>query len=448
MPPQLALYGCYALSAWLLWKDVKWRHAGSKALWIPGIWIAIQGSRPLSRWLNPESGSDAEGNPINTVLYAVLILASVVVITNRRINWSAVLRKNKLIFLIYLYFALSAVWSDAPFISLKRLVKDFGFVLAALVLLSEKDPGLAIRAVFVRVAYLLLPLSLVLGKYFPYLGRDYTKSGEPMFTGVATQKNSLGEIVFVLGLMVLWDLLEILKEQRKPARQFQVGVRAGLLVLALMLLLTCHSQTSLLCLAMGCLVLWGCGFLVRMPRGKTVLVSCLIAGLCVAALDQTFGLSQILIKAMGRDPDLTGRTSIWRIVREQNTDPVLGSGFYVFWDSDKGKAVVDAFMQINSTHNGYLEMYVDGGLIADILLIALLLIAGNRIIKGLFMGHPLGGIGLAIWITAIVYNLSESSFFRLDALWFTLLLVMIEPPRKRLRPAPTAEQEIAIPASA
>jgi hypothetical protein len=42
----------------------------------------------------------------------------------------------------------------------------------------------------------------------------------------------------------------------------------------------------------------------------------------------------------------------------------------------------------------------------------------------------LGRIGLVFWVLAIIYNLSESSFFRLDALWFTLLLVMIECPRR------------------
>jgi len=430
MPPQLVLYSCYAFVAWLLWKDKKWRKAGSKALWIPAVWIAIQGSRPLSSWINPSSpGNAIEGDPINTLLFAVLIVASVVVLANRGLDWGAVIRKNKPIFLIYLYFVISVAWSELPFVSVKRLAKDFGFVLAALVLLTEKNPGLAVRSVFVRVAYLLLPLSMVLGKFFPDIGRDYTKEGESMFTGVATQKNSLGEMLFVLGLFLLWDFLEILPEKRKPGGLLQAGIRLGMLLLAVLLLLTCNSQTSLLCLILGSGVLFGCQILLRMRHGKTVLISCLAVAVCVTALDQTFGFSDMVIKAMGRNPTLTGRTDIWRIVKEQKTDPLVGTGFYVFWDTAKGKAVVEQFMQINSTHNGYLEMYVDGGLLADVLLGLLLLTGGGRIINGMFRGSPLGKIGLAIWITALVYNLSESSFFRLDTLWFALLLVMMEPPR-------------------
>jgi hypothetical protein len=44
-------------------------------------------------------------------------------------------------------------------------------------------------------------------------------------------------------------------------------------------------------------------------------------------------------------------------------------------------------------------------------------------------------MGLVFWILAIIYNLSESSFFRLDPLWFVLLLVTIDCPRRLLQSA-------------
>lgn len=51
-------------------------------------------------------------------------------------------------------------------------------------------------------------------------------------------------------------------------------------------------------------------------------------------------------------------------------------------------------MQINSTHNGYLEMYVDGGVVGVVLLIFMMLVGWRRVIERLFAKHPLGRIGL------------------------------------------------------
>ena len=93
--------------------------------------------------------------------------------------------------------------------------------------------------------------------------------------------------------------------------------------------------------------------------------------------------------------------------------------------------MVDALTKINSTHNGYLEMYVDGGLVGVVLLGLLLLLGGKRVIDRSFTGVPLGTMGLIYWLTAIIYNLSESSYFRLDTLWLTLLLMTINCPQNR-----------------
>ena len=88
-------------------------------------------------------------------------------------------------------------------------------------------------------------------------------------------------------------------------------------------------------------------------------------------------------------------------------------------------------MQINSTHNGYLETYVDGGLVGVVLLIFMMLVGGRRVIDRLFAKHPLGRIGLVFWLLAILYNFSETSYFRLDILWFTLLMVIILSPQTK-----------------
>jgi exopolysaccharide production protein ExoQ len=400
-----------------------WRSLGSKTLIIPGIWIAILGSRPVSYWFGGGGGDEA--NPINTLVFVGLIGSATYILSKGGFDWGVFIRQNRALCLIYAYLALSALWSDMPLISLKRLGKDFGCVLVALVFLTQADPAAAVRTVFVRVSYLLFPLSVVFIKFFPDIGRQASRAGENMFTGITLQKNSLGLIVFIFVLILLWDFIEIYREEGRKGKKAQLLIRIGMFFMGFWLLKTCDSQTSLLCLILGVVILWGSMCLTRMRQGKRILMVCLVVMICMLALDKTFGLSDAIIRALGRNPNLTGRTDIWRIVLDQQTDPIIGTGFYTFWGSDKGKAVMNSFMKINEAHNGYLEMYVDGGVIGDVLLGLLLLAAGNRVINGLFTGAPLGKIGLVFWFLPIIYNWSETSFFRLDLLWFTFLLVTV-----------------------
>jgi exopolysaccharide production protein ExoQ len=425
VPRQLVLFVCLCLVTWLFRRDRQWRRAGSWGLLIPGSWLAIEGSRPLSDWFSPSAGSNVEGNPVNTLFFAVLIVAAVVVLRNRGFNWGRFVRDNKAILAVYLYFCLSVLWSELPLVSLKRLAKDFGAILVGLVVLTESDPEEAVNILVARVSYLLFPLSIVLGKYYPEIGRTYSKSGEPMFAGLAQEKNSLGQTVMVLGLVLMWSLIELHKERDRAQDRSQRRILMGMVLLGGWLLIECDSKTSLVGLLLGTGVLWGSGHLLRLRNGKPVLVCCLAASLCVAVMDKTFNLSEVVIKALGRNPTLTGRTEIWRHVKEQKTNPLIGEGFYVFWDSDKGQAVIDATLEIKSAHNGYLEAYVDGGLVAVVLLVLMLLSCGDRVINRMFAGDSLGKLGLAVWLVAIVYNLSEASFFRLTPLWFVLLLVLV-----------------------
>src|SRR5438552_3596576 len=134
MSGQLILYACWGFIAWLFYQDMAWRKIGSKALLIPGAFIAIQGSRPVSYWFGYGGGS--ESNPVNT-LVAVVMIGSAIYLASKHVVWGEAFRRNKLLFLLYGYLLLSCLWSEQPGNSFKRLLKDFACVLIALVFLTE-----------------------------------------------------------------------------------------------------------------------------------------------------------------------------------------------------------------------------------------------------------------------------------------------------------------------
>lgn len=437
MPPILALVLSLGFTIWCFRQDTHWRKLPGFGAVLAWLWLALHGSRPLSYWMNLGITEGAEASSVNTLGYAFFLIAALYTLHKRGLNWLQTISMNKALFMLYGFMALSAFWSEVPFVSFKRLIKDFAAVLIALVILTDVAPAQVLRTVAARVAYLLFPLSVVFIHYYPSLGRNFSKAGGMMFTGVTTQKNSLGQLAMVFGLLILWDLLDLRRSgiQRPRWRSFVLWSMLGI---AAYLVIKSNSATALACMVMGTVLLFGGRWLASIPQGRALLNLGLVAAVALFLLDGLFGLSGMVLKALNRDATLTGRTEIWRQVIEKKTDPLIGVGYYTFWDSTKGREVTETFAHINSAHNGYLELYLEGGIIACVLLGGLLLAGGKRISDRLFSGHPSGVLGLSAWTLLVVYNWSESSFMRLDLLWFLYCFSILEVP---VSPAELAAEE-------
>jgi exopolysaccharide production protein ExoQ len=407
---------------------MRWRRLESPALWIAAFWVAIIGSRPVSYWLSymglggGGGGSNLDGNPINLAIMLSLILAAFLVLARRGFDWGAFILNNQALCGLYVFMALSAFWSPYPFVSFRRLFKDFGCVPVALVFLTGQDPVAAIRTVYARVAYLLLPFSVLFYKYFPELGRTYSKGGEPMFSGVTTQKNTLGQMLLVFGLVLLVDTLELRRgdvAQKKKA----MLISCGMLLIAAWLLLASHSQTSLVCAILGVAIIWAGRYLVRLRNPGTILAICLAVTVGLAGLEATFGVSKAVLSALGRDETLTGRTVIWEAVKSHLGNPLLGTGYSIFWDVNSTAVEEDMGMDLLSAHNGYLEIYCDGGL-AGLAFLGIILFAGGLCAAETLLQETLfGRLAFAFWVILLVNNWSEASFMRSTTLWFVFLIV-------------------------
>jgi O-antigen ligase len=232
-------------------------------------------------------------------------------------------------------------------------------------------------------------------------------------------------VLFVLGLMLVLDLVEVRKDGAARLHQW---IRRGMLVLTVWLLVLVDSVTAQICLALGCLMFWGTGRLLRLAHPAPMLFLVLAVSSGLAILEQVFGLSGVVFGLLGRDSTLTGRVEIWTMIRE-HVDSLLGSGFYSFWRTPAGQEISEPFLgTLNTAHNGYLEMLLDGGVIGLALLVILLLVWARNAVGAMLGGTLFGRYTLVAWVLALLYNYSETSFFRMEPLWFTSLLTMIAAP--------------------
>jgi exopolysaccharide production protein ExoQ len=437
-----AAAACGAFVVWLLYRDAKERMEVSADAWVPLVWALIYASRPVTSWFSgvPEDGARLaaydEGNPIEALIYVFVIASALAILRRRRVRLGSIVHQNGPLVALYLFWLMSVTWSDYPVITIKRLIKDLGNVLMVLVILSDRNPSETMKAILSRCAYVCVPLSVLFVRYFPELGRGYVgyDRSELMYVGVTTHKNSLGILALLAAVFVLWDVLD--------GRLRSRGVRAavGPVVVLLMswyLLTIADSVTSLLCAVLGTLLL----IIYRAPSVRSNLGRVEVFGLGAVllawGLDSLWNLREAFIEGLGRDMTLTTRTEVWPVLLSYLENGLVGAGFNTFWAGRRLALLSDSVGGIIQAHNGYLETYLNGGIVGVILLGVALAAGYGRIRRAIVQGAP--AIRLVVLVLGIVHNVSEASFHRLSLLWFVMLLAILE-----YRARPEASREVAL----
>jgi O-antigen ligase len=433
MSPSLATLVCVGFIAWLFYRDLKRSPRSSIGLWVPTIWVGIVASKPVLYWFignNVEMQFDMylEGNATDRNILLVLLFLGVITLVKRRVSWWTFISTNRLLLLFYIYLAASVLWAEYPFVAFKRYIKDIGNVLMILVILTEKRPVEAIRHVFVRCAYVLVPLSVLFIKYYPDIGRYYHRwTYEALYSGVTTNKNSLGVLAMTSGLFLLWSVMEGQKKPRLGARVAVLISEAAVLAMCVWLLQMANSATSLVCLVIGSATLLACRL--KYTRTYPRLVTCSMVGMLV--LSAVFLLSPdargLVASSVGRDPTLTTRTDIWAGALDLKTDVLFGAGYASVWLTEAGRNLAEE-LKIPHVHNGYLETYLNTGLIGATLLVLLLLTGGRSAAKRLSEGSALGALYMALFLSGVIYNYTEVTFNVNNVVCFNLWLIAINYP--------------------
>jgi O-antigen ligase len=154
------------------------------------------------------------------------------------------------------------------------------------------------------------------------------------------------------------------------------------------------------------------------------------------AAELTFGLTDHLVELLGRDPTLTGRTEMWKELMNFDINPVLGAGFDGYWEGERLDIMWDRhWWKPNQAHNGYIEIYLDLGLMGLFLLIGVLATTYRKSYVELLRSFEWGQFRLGFLPAVVIYNWTEAAFKNIHPVLFVFFVIAVDYPKRRVAPA-------------
>jgi exopolysaccharide production protein ExoQ len=423
MPPIIALLFCIAFVLFLLNLERRTEPNTSIALWIPLFWMIFCGSRFPSQWFQSVgTGNVEEGSPLDMAVFLMLIIAGILFLSKKRVPWIQIIRLNFPIFLFLGYSGISCLWSDIPFVSFKRWIKEIGNLVMVLLVLSEHNPIQGIKKIFRKLGYFLIPFSIVLIKYYPEYGRGFSEwTGEGYNMGVGLNKNYLGFVCMTCGFFYVWVLSGI-ERNRESLEKKRIEIFIYVLFLAMVIWLfnKANSATALVSFIAGSCV----AILYKLQFARRNTGAMLFSAFVLCFFLFMMNLSEWFISILGRNSSLTDRVPLWNDILSIDTNPIIGCGYNSFWSKDRAPIIWEKWaFHPNSTHNGYIDVYVNLGWIGLFFLACLIISAFRKAKYSLVNNDDYGRYKMGFLVIALLYNFTETAFVGLHLVWLTFLLV-------------------------
>jgi exopolysaccharide production protein ExoQ len=392
--------------------------------WIVAIFaVAVQGVgavNALSAFLDPSNLDDLpnlDQDPVNTVCVAVSLVSIAIASSFVYRDIAQLLARNGAVLAYVTLVAISVAWSIHPDLTFRRGVGCILSILVAAYLsvrFGEKDRMKVFSFAFAISAF----GSLLFVAAHPDYGIMQKADLAGDWRGVFSHKNTLGA---VMAVAIFVELYALVLGNWRPIWRF------GLLTIYLTLLILSHSFTSLICA-----VLYLAGTAVYIVGKGDKLAGLIVAitlGLPLLLLQ--LGLwynADLLLSFVGKDASLTGRTDLWFAILDLiKQRPLLGWGYMATWvPNDPQTAAIweELGWPVPSSHNAFLDVTFELGLVGLGLLLTIIAIAWQRAQACCRREVlPLGWFSLMLIVGAILFSVSESGLGQKQSMYWLLLNV-------------------------
>jgi len=261
MPPVIALIICVVVVAVLLCFACKQMPKVSFALWIPIIWMLLIASKPLGIWFTTSVADIESGSPIDRAFLSVLLCLGLIILAKRKFSWTSAIQENPWLTLWICYMLVSILWSDIPFMSLKRWVRELVAVVMAFLVATEPDPRKALECLFRRTIYILIPFSILLINIIHTLELNMVVGRGGRCGLVLPCKRIVWSVVYHCSVFFLfWSLVRRLQERDSSGGKLEIYADVIVLITTLWLLKgppNSYPATAVVALAAGIVIFLG-----------------------------------------------------------------------------------------------------------------------------------------------------------------------------------------------
>ncbi|MFV2014412.1 MAG: O-antigen ligase family protein, partial [Candidatus Heimdallarchaeota archaeon] len=340
-------------------------------------------------------------NIVNQIVFSVLLIISLVTLVPQRNQIVSFFKREKFFLIFFIWSLLSIFWSQHPFVSTKRFIQFFTSITVSLAFLTyTRNSFEAIKILFSLLA-VYVTLSLISVFIIPM-----AKDPFGLWRGLTLHKNLLGQ----MGLISLVIFSYSLKYVNLKGKFFA----SSLILISLALMIGSRSSTSILTLLIVSLLsitLLTDQLFEPIGIGKVISTTISISLLSIIILIFVYAsdIVEPILGSMGKDFTFTGRVQIWKLIWEEaQTHFLTGAGFQGFWVTDTAK-FEELFNILNDiitqSHNGYLDIFNELGLIGAILFFLVL-------INYFVYSRKLKDSSIWNWfvLLAVIINLTETNF--------------------------------------
>ena len=380
--------------------------------------LMLYSGTPLDAFLTDGFTVKETDRTIFRLLYTFTYIVSLSLITLRWKKVTYVFSRDKFIWTLIGFCALSSFWSLDPDITIRRVIalagtSIFGLYLASRYTLKEQ----------LKLCAYMLGFSAVMCFLFVIIVPKYGFAGGidgNTWRGIFSTKNLLGKR-FVLSGAVFFFLAMTTQENRLV---LWLGyITSGLLVVL------AKSTTSL-----GNFIIITGAFLTyyRILNLKYKVMIPVVTFLSTVGI--TFYVwfvshADIILGSVGKDTTLTGRAELWPAVLQMiEKKPWLGYGYGAFWQDKAESSIIVQTVQWNApnSHNGFLDLWLALGLIGVLVFLTGFVLNFLRAIYLIRCNQTSEHLWLLVYLTLIILsNLTETTLLEQNSLEWILFVSAI-----------------------
>jgi O-antigen ligase len=179
-------------------------------------------------------------------------------------------------------------------------------------------------------------------------------------------------------------------------------------------ILSAKAVTALLIVFLYMLLMGAFNLARRLERKTALIIGVTVSLNCLIVAAASLSYLPSVLRFLGRDPTLTGRTVVWSALAPSILKhPILGYGFYAFWLGLRGESanvIIGVHWFFGYAHNGMLEILLQLGLVGLLVFLVTFVQAIRDAWFCIRYGRSVGVEWYAgILFLTVLYNIDEAT---------------------------------------